>query len=201
MLIGYARVSTNDQDTALQLDALREAGVRKVYSEKTSSVGKRPQLAALLERIKAGDVLVVWKLDRLARSLGDLLGILEALRERGAGLRSLTEPIDTSSAMGVFVLQVLGAVAQLERSMIRERSIAGQVAAYRRGVRWGGRRPSLGQKETALARRLHDRGHTMQSIAEQLGVSRSTVSRALSPPKPRVRVAMPVLRGYLQAIA
>lgn len=111
MLIGYARVSTNDQDTALQLDALREAGVRKVYAEKTSSVGKRPQLAALLERIKAGDVLVVWKLDRLARSLGDFLGILEALRERGAGLRSLTEPIDTSSAMGVCGVSAWGSRA------------------------------------------------------------------------------------------
>lgn len=201
MLIGYARVSTNDQDTALQLDALKAVRVRRIFSEKTSSVGKRPQLHALLDSIRPGDVLVVWKLDRLARSLRDLLSILEVLNERGAGLRSLTEPIDTASSMGVFVLQILGAVAQLERSMIRERSVAGQVAAYMRGVRWGGRKPSLTHKQSSEVRALRLIGWTHQALAEKFGVSRATISRCLSPSKPRQRQALPVLKKYLPALS
>lgn len=197
MLIGYARVSTNDQDTALQLDALNAVRVRRIFSEKTSSVGRRPQLHALLDSIRPGDVLVVWKLDRLARSLRDLLSILEVLNERGAGLRSLTEPIDTASSMGVFVLQILGAVAQLERSMIRERSVAGQVAAYMRGVRWGGRKPSLTACQIAQVHKLRLQGWTHVALAENFGVSRTTISRTLNPITPPEREAMPVLRRYL----
>lgn len=201
MLVGYARVSTIEQDTALQLDALRRAGVRRVFQDKGSGVGPRPELQVALGRLRKGDTLVVWKLDRIARSLPDLLVIIERLEVVGATIRSLTEPIDTSNPIGNFTLQVLGAVAQLERNMIRERTIAGQVAAYERGVRWGGRAPSLDKKETALVGRLSRAGWTQQSIADRLGVSRSTVSRVLTPPKRRDRVSMPVLRGHLRLTA
>lgn len=138
MLIGYARVSTKDQETHLQLDALAKAGVERVYQEKTSSVGARPELQKVLEALCPGDVLVVYKMDRIARSLKDLLSILDRIKVAGADIRSLTEPLDTAGPIGTFMVQVLGAVAQLERSIIRQRSVAGQVAAYKRGVRWGG---------------------------------------------------------------
>ena len=135
--IGYARVSTADQDTALQLDALKKAGVRNVFKEAGSGVGPRPELQRALAALSNGDVLVVWKIDRVARSLGDLLGVLARLKSVGAAIKSLTEPIDTSSPIGEFTFQILGAVAQLERSMIRERVMAGQAAARARGKRWG----------------------------------------------------------------
>lgn len=134
MIYGYARVSTSEQETSLQIDALRRSGVRRIYTEKTSSIGKRPELQRLLSVLKAGDVVVVYKLDRLARSLKDLLGIIDRLESLGAGFKSLTEPIDTSSPAGRLMVQVLGAVAEFERSLIRERSIAGQVAALERGA-------------------------------------------------------------------
>ena len=137
MLFGYARVSTNDQDTALQVDALKRAGVKRIYVESGSGVGPRPELQRALAALRAGDVLVVWKLDRVARSLVDLLAIQGRLKAQGAAIRSLTEPLDTSSPFGEFTFQVLGAVAQLERSMIRERVIAGQAAARARGKTWG----------------------------------------------------------------
>lgn len=132
MLVGYARVSTTDQETNLQLDALSAAGVAVVFQEKASAVSHRPELHAAIAYMSPGQTLVVWKLDRLARSLFDLLGLLEALGRKGCSFRSLTEPIDTSSPMGIFVLQILGAVAQLERSMIIERTKAG-IAAHSPG--------------------------------------------------------------------
>lgn len=203
MLVGYVRVSTSDQETAMQLSALRRAGVRSVVHETASGVSQRPQLQKLLARIKRGDVLVVWKLDRLARSLRDLLVIMDKLQAVGCGLRSLTEPIDTSSALGEFVVLILGAVAQFERRLIRERSIAGQVEAYRRGTRWGGRAPSLSKAERVQVRRLYrSRRYTMEEIGAQFGVSRSTVSRAIRPSGPRVTYRpLPVLGQYLQACA
>lgn len=199
MQVGYARVSTNEQETNMQLDALQAAGVDLVFQEKASSVGRRPQLHQALKAMRPGDVLVVWKLDRLARSLLDLLGILQRLADMGCGLRSLTEPIDTSTPMGVFVLQILGAVAQLERAMIRERSIAGQVAAYQRGTRWGGRSSSLDDEQRLEALHLLGEGWTQQRLADRYGVSRSTISRIATPPKPRPRERMPVLRNYIKA--
>jgi len=135
-LIGYARVSTQDQDTALQRDALAAHGVQRVYRESGSGVGPRPQLQVALAALGRGDTLVVWKLDRVARSLSDLLAIQSRLKGVGACIRSLTEPLDTSSPFGEFTFQVLGAVAQLERSMIRERVMAGQAAARARGKYW-----------------------------------------------------------------
>lgn len=134
MLIGYARVSTSEQETHLQLDALKRAGVKKVFTEKTSSVGQRPELQRLLASLLPGDVVIVYKLDRLARSLKDLLNVMERMERAGAGFKSLTEPIDTASPAGRLMVQLLGAVAEFERTLIRERSIAGQVAALSRGA-------------------------------------------------------------------
>lgn len=171
MLIGYARVSTMDQETNLQLDAFGAAGVDVVYQDKASGVGKRPQLQRALRSLKAGDTLVVWRIDRLARSLTDLLSLLAQIRDRGALFRSLTEPIDTSSSMGVFVLQILGAVAELERSIIRERVIAGQTSAMARGKRWGPPRTLSKRAEAALVRTFLRGGHTYSSVARHYGVS------------------------------
>ena len=135
MLIGYARVSTQDQETHLQLDALTKAGCTEIYQEKASGASRRgrKELDRCLAALKSGDVLIVYKIDRIARSLFDLLDILRHLEQIGATIKSTTEPLDTTNSMGVFVVQILGAVAQLERSMIRERSIAGQIAARARG--------------------------------------------------------------------
>uniref|UniRef100_UPI000D38D9A7 recombinase family protein n=1 Tax=unclassified Variovorax TaxID=663243 RepID=UPI000D38D9A7 len=196
MLIGYARVSTNEQETKLQLDALSAAGVHTVFSEKGSSVGPRPQLHKALAAMRKGGVLVVWKIDRLARSLKDLLHLLDRLRGMGCALRSLTEPIDTSSALGEFVLQMLGAVAQFERSLIRERSIAGQLAAYRRGVKLGRRHHSTTEETIQEMRLLYDTGQwTYPDIAAFFGVHASTAKRLITGRKSRVR--MPVLGAYL----
>lgn len=137
MLYGYARVSTLDQETALQLDALRRAGAQEIFSEKVSAVKARPQLEAVLRRVGPGDVLLVYKLDRLARSLKHLLAIVDRLEEAGCALRSLTEAIDTHSLAGRMMTQMLGAVAEFERGLILERSRAGVKAALARGVKLG----------------------------------------------------------------
>ncbi|MBS0315627.1 MAG: recombinase family protein [Proteobacteria bacterium] len=157
-----------------------------------------------LRALAAGDVLVVWKLDRLARSLRDLLQLLEGLERLGASFRSLTEPIDTSSALGEFVLQILGAVAQFERALIRERAIAGQVAAYRRGVRWGGQPKVLSDSDAAELVRLHAMGlFSIPLLADIFSVSPSTVYRRVWDAQGRTDIAcfrkrgLPVLRHYL----
>lgn len=178
MLIGYARVSTSEQETRLQIDALKKAGVRKLFSEKTSGVGPRPELHKALSVLRKGDVLVVYKLDRLARSLKDLLSLLDRLRFEGCAVRSLTEPIDTSSAIGELILQILGAVAQFERSLIRERCDAGRVAAMARGVRFG-RSPLLSHDDVALACRLYLDGFSIYEVAAVLGCSFSAIRNAL----------------------
>lgn len=201
MLIGYARVSTNDQETHLQLDALKAAGVQEIYSEKQSSVGDRPRLRALLRALKKGDVLVVYKLDRLARSLKDLLDILEVIHQAGAGFKSLTEPIDTSSAVGLFIVQILGAVGQFERSLIRERAIAGQVAAYRRGVRWGGQPRAVTEDDAREIYQLRRTGlFTIPMLAEIFDCSESTVWRSIwlaSKPEAAKVKRLPVIGQYV----
>ncbi|KKI14500.1 resolvase [Comamonas thiooxydans] len=197
MLIGYARVSTREQETYLQIDALNKAGVEVIYQEKTSSVGSRPELQKLLARLSAGDCLVVYKMDRIARSLKDLLSILDRVKTAGASIRSITEPLDTTGPIGLFIVQVLGAVAQLERGIIRERAIAGQVAAIKRGVVWGGRKSSLSSEQAAEALRLRQEGMTQREVADALGVSRSTISRLESPARPRTEPRRPVLSQYL----
>src|SRR5690242_21918999 len=144
MLLGYAPVSkADDQDTAAQVSALKEAGCTRVYEEKASG-GRwdRPELHRLLDHLRAGDVVVVWKLDRLSRSLKDLLHIMEKIGEAGAGFRSLTEHIDTTTPAGRMMMQMVGAFAEFERAMIRERTSAGLAAARAEG-RIGGRRKKL----------------------------------------------------------
>ena len=146
MAVGYARVSTQDQDLALQLDALQAAGCERVYTEKASGAQRdRPQLQAALDYMRPDDTLVVWKLDRLARSLRQLLDTVEVLHARQIGLRSLTEAIDTSTPGGTLVFHLFGALAEFERSIIRERTRAGLAAARARG-RTGGRPPALLQR-------------------------------------------------------
>ena len=193
-LIGYARVSTIDQDTALQLDALQAAKVFVVYQDKGSGVGPRPQLHKAVAALKKGDCFVVWKLDRIARSLADLLSIIDKVKAAGATIRSLTEPIDTSNPIGEFTLQVLGAVAQLERSMIRERVIAGQIAAMRRGVVIGGRPKKLTARQVQTAKKMRAKGATWPAIGHHLGVSNTTARRAVMGDD---RDRMVVLRQYL----
>jgi DNA invertase Pin-like site-specific DNA recombinase len=178
MLVGYARVSTNEQETRMQLDALRAAGVRCIYAEKTSGVGPRPELHRALAALQPGYTLVVYKLDRLARSLKDLLQLLDRLKLAGCAVKSLTEPIDTSSAMGEFVLQILGAVAQLERAIIRERCEAGRVAARARGVLFG-RQPLVTGHVADLAARLYREGFTLGEVAVLLGVSPTAVRSSM----------------------
>lgn len=181
MLIGYARVSTQEQDTALQIDALNAAGCKTIFQEKASGASRRgrKELELCLASLKRGNVLVVYKIDRIARSLFDLLDILRQLERVGATIKSLTEPIDTTNSMGVFVVQILGAVAQLERSMIRERSMAGQVAARERG-RLPGRIRSLGfEQETALVAEYLTGKTTYKGLGQKYGVSQSAAKRAV----------------------
>lgn len=181
MIVGYARVSTQEQDTALQIDALQAAGCAVIYQEKASgaSASDRPGLQACLQALQPGDVLTVYKLDRVARSLHDLLAILRILDDKQAKIRSLTEPIDTSSSMGLFVVQILGAVAELERSMIIERSIAGQQAARARGVHCGRARSLSDHDEaSAVTEYLHG-GTTYAALGKRYGVSPSAIKRAV----------------------
>ena len=149
MLVGYARVSTQDQKPELQLDALTAAGCEKVFEEKASgALRDRPQLQAALDYMRDGDTLVVWKLDRLARSIKQLIETVEMLEERGVGFRSITEAIDTTTSGGRLVFHIFAALAEFERSIIRERTVAGLASARARG-RFGGRPPSLSDKDLA----------------------------------------------------
>ncbi|RYX88594.1 MAG: recombinase family protein [Comamonadaceae bacterium] len=179
MLVRYARVSTVDQETDLQFAALRRAGVRKIYSEKTGGVSARPQLQKLLSELKFGDQLVVYKLDRLARSLRDLLNIIERIDKMSCDFRSLTEPIDTGTPAGRLMLQILGAVAEFERSLIRERSMAGQAVAMSRGVVCGRPRNMSIHDEAALLQLWQSGDYTLATLARIFDVHESTVKRAV----------------------
>jgi len=181
MLIGYARVSTNDQETATQVAALKAAGCERIYREKASG-GRwdRPELHRLLDQLRKGDVLVVWKLDRLSRSLRDVLTIMEHLRESSAGFRSVTEAIDTTTAAGRMMMQMVGAFAEFERAMLRERTKAGLDAAREEG-RIGGRRPKLTEQQQAEIRKMVTRGDRSAAEAARLfKVHPATVSRLLA---------------------
>lgn len=178
MLIGYARVSTADQQPRLQLDALTTAGCKKIFSESVSGASRnRPQLSAALDHLREGDVLVVWKLDRLARSLTQLLRTAGDLKGRGVQLRSLTESIDTTTPAGRLFFHVMGALGEFEADCIRERTTAGLVAARKRG-RIGGRPRALSPKQMrqALAM-MKDRRISFASIAKTLGVGVTTLYR------------------------
>jgi len=182
MLIGYARVSTDGQNLALQQEALKGAGCQRVYEEKVSGAGRpRPELGRLLDYLRAGDVVVVSRLDRLARSTRDLLDIAERLKEAGAGLRSLDEPwADTTSPAGRMVLTVFAGIAEFERALIHERTGAGRAAAKARGVRFG-RPAKLSADQVSLAQRLIGEGRPVREVAQILKVHRSTLYRALPP--------------------
>lgn len=179
MKIGYARVSTTDQNTDLQREALKRAGCEQIFEDQVSgAVKKRPGLEKALSLIGAGDVLVVWRLDRLGRSLPHLIEVIGALGERGAGFRSLTESIDTTTAGGRLVFHMMGALAEFERSLIQERTKAGLDAARSRGVK-GGRPKVLTKAQVSHARKLIDAGESPTAVAKSLGVGRSTLYREL----------------------
>ena len=195
-IYGYARVSTREQETHLQIDALKAAGAQFIRQEKCSSVGERPELHALLSVLKVGDVLLVYKMDRVARSLKDLLNILDRLTSVGATIRSLTEPLDTSGPIGIFMVQVLGAVAQLERSIIRERSVAGQIAAYKRGVQLGRKKHATPPDVVEMMRADRATGlYTWNQLGAKYGKHASTVKRLVT--GKTSRTSMPVLGKYL----
>src|SRR6266849_2218492 len=158
MKIGYCRVSTDDQNPDLQLTALKKADCRKIFTDKaTGAHVKRPELEKCLKALKAGDVLVVWKLDRLGRSLHDLIVLLDDLKKRGVAFRSVTESIDTATPTGRAMWKMVGILAELERSLIQERTKAGRAAAQARGVKMG-RKPLLSAPQVAHARKLREQG-------------------------------------------
>lgn len=181
MIIGYARVSTQDQNPELQVDALRGAGCEELFQEAASGkLRERPELTACLRSVRKGDTLVVWKLDRLARSLKDLVEVVHDLDARGVGFRSLTEAIDTTSSGGRLVFHIFGALAEFEHSLIRERTIAGLAAARARG-RKGGRKPVMSKADTRkAAAMLSDPAITKVEVAKHFGVSRVTLNAALN---------------------
>lgn len=180
MIFGYARVSTQDQSPALQMDALAAAGCEQIFHEKaTGATKERPELTACLRTMRGGDTLVVWKLDRLARSLKDLVEIIESLQARDVGFLSLTESIDTTSTGGRLVFHIFGALAEFEHSLIRERTVAGLAAARARGRR-GGRKPALSKADIRkAAAMLRDPKITKVEVAQHFNVSRVTLNAAL----------------------
>lgn len=177
MKIGYARVSTQEQDNSGQIEALKSAGVGKVFEEKLSG-GRfdRPELQRMLDQFRPGDVLVVWKLDRLSRSLRDLLTILERLDSAGVGFISLTEAIDTTTAAGRMMMQIVGAFAEFERQMIRERTRSGLNRAKAQGVELG-RPQSLTREQKAKALEMLKAGDSGAEVARIFKVHPATVSR------------------------
>lgn len=181
MNIGYARVSTGDQTLDLQLDALTKAECGRIFTETASGAkSDRPVLKEAIAYIRPGDTLVVWRLDRLGRSLQHLIATVTELQDRGIGFRSLTEQIDTTTSGGKLVFHVFGALAEFERDLIRERTNAGLAAARARG-RTGGRPKALADpKQLALARRLYADGETdVATICQTLDISRATLYRYL----------------------
>jgi len=178
VLIGYARVSTADQTLALQQDALHQAGCERLFTDVLSgSTTERPGLADALDHLRPGDVLVVWKLDRLGRSLPHLIAVIQQLQARGIGFRSLSEQMDTTTAGGQLIFHIFGALAEFERALIRERTHAGLAAARARG-RVGGRRPKLTVDQIEMARQLLAT-RSVAEVAEALHISRATVYRAM----------------------
>lgn len=180
-LLGYARVSTAEQSPDLQLDALRGAGCVRVWSDTASgALDDRPELTAVLDHLRGGDTLVVWRLDRLGRSLRHLIDTVERLEARGVGLRSLQESIDTSTPGGRLIFSIFGALAQFERDLIRERTRAGLAAARARG-RTGGRPSVMTSAKLDAARSLRDQGgRPLAEVARAIGVSPTTLARHLS---------------------
>lgn len=181
-LIGYARVSTDDQEAQLQHDALTGAGCARIFEDKASGKNTdRPKLTAVLDYARPGDVLCVWKLDRLGRSLIDLVSIVDGLRERGIGFRVLDgalSPVDTTSADGRLFFQIIAAMAEFERSLIKDRTRAGLEAAKAQG-RTGGRPSVVDEDVLTVARARKAKGESVSAIAKALGISRATLYRHL----------------------
>ena len=175
-LLGYARVSSAVQDESLQHDALRAAGCARIYTDRVSGAREhRPDLDRLLERVDTGDTLVVWRLDRLGRNLRHLIDVVTGLGERGVQFRSLTESLDTSTAGGRLLFHIMGSIAEFERQLITERSLAGLAAARARG-RTGGRPVLMTADKVKAARQMYEsREWTVAAIAANLGVSRATI--------------------------
>lgn len=172
-LLGYARVSMADQDPRMQIDALVKAGVPETniyYDTASGGTVSRDALKRLLRELRPGDVVVVWKFDRLSRSLADLIMLIGLIHRRGAKFRSLTEAIDTTGPMGELFLHMLGSFAQFERAMIRERTMAGLERARAEG-RLGGRRPSFTNEQIRSAKELRDHGASWRKAAESIGIS------------------------------
>src|SRR2546427_4564800 len=178
----YARISTAEQHLDLLRDALERAGCERIFSDTASgALDERPQLAKVIGALRSGDTLVVWRLDRLGRSLRHLIDTVTDLRDRGVGFRSLQESIDTSTSAGKLVFHVFGALAEFERELVRERTRTGLAAARARG-RFGGRPRAMTPDKVRLARQLYDsREHTVEAIARTIGVSRASIYRHLSP--------------------
>lgn len=178
MLIGYARVSTLDQNLDLQLDALRAAGCEKIFTDTASGATKeRPGIQEAIAYARNGDTLVAWKLDRFGRSLKNLIELINEMKERDVGFRSLQENLDTTSSTGKLIFHIFGALAEFERDLIRERTKAGLAAARARG-RSGGRRRSLTAADIAMAQTLMQNPDIhIKDICSKLGVSRATLYR------------------------
>jgi DNA invertase Pin-like site-specific DNA recombinase len=204
MKFGYARVSTDDQLTAAQLEALSAAGCARVFEERASG-GRwdRPELHRMLDQLREGDVVIVWKLDRLSRSLKDLLTIMEKIDAAGAGFRSLTEAIDTTTPAGRMMMQMVGVFAEFEREMIRERTKAGLDRARKKG-RHPGRKPKLSEDQRQEIRELVASGRRTEAEAARLfKVHRSTIGRLLkegdpsrrTPNTPTIRTPLPTLKS------
>ncbi|WP_018982187.1 recombinase family protein [Salinimonas chungwhensis] len=183
--IGYARVSTDDQNLHLQRDALEKAGCQVIYEDKASGKNtERPELEVCLKALRSGDTLVVWRLDRLGRSLGDLVKLVTTLEEQKIGFESLQEKIETTSASGKLVFHVFAALAEFERNLISERTRAGLKAARARG-RLGGRKPKLKQKDIReIKALLKDPNIPVSDIAKRFGVSRTTIYNRVGVVKP-----------------
>ena len=178
-LIGYARVSTVEQDTALQTDALRKAGCERIFEDTVSGVkAERPGLAAALAYVREGDTLAVWRLDRLGRSLPHLIETVGELEGRGVGFRSLTEAIDTTTSGGRLIFHVFGALGQFERDLIRERTKAGLAAAATRG-RKGGRKPVVTTEKLQRAREHLANGLNVREVAARLKIGKTALYAAL----------------------
>jgi DNA invertase Pin-like site-specific DNA recombinase len=188
MKIGYARVSTSDQNLDLQLTALKEAGCQRIFREKGSGAQRqRSELARLLDQLRPGDTVVVWKLDRLARSTRDLLEIAEVIQAAEASFRSLSEPwADTTTHAGKMIMTVFAGIGEFERELIRERTGAGRAAAKQRGVRFG-RPPKLSVEQQALALRLLDEGKSVGEVAKTFKVHGVTIYRLASHEKRTAR--------------
>ncbi len=181
MLIGYARVSRTEQETRLQLDALERAGVKRIFQEKRSGADpRRLELRRMLDQLREGDVVTVYKLDRLARSLADLLRILDAIENAGAGFQSLTETIDTRTPAGRMLMQLLGAFAEFERGIIRERSMAGQQAARERGKHCGRPAALTASEGLKAAQLVAQHKATLTGLARLHGCHISSIKRAIA---------------------